>query len=393
MRLAFFQYGDFSEAYSRLKSGGEETYRDQRSSVEFVANLASAHEIVVISVCDRAYTQTLSKNLLAVGISTDESFDKNYIVALLTELSPEAIVLRTPNLNVLRFCSKHKIPTLPVLADIFLVRSFRNLLQNARLRLAFDHRVSPCIANHSLNASVSVARCLAWPKTKIVPWDWSKLQPNQLSKEQISEPHITRILYCGHLTQEKGFREVAEAVKLIVDLGIDCILTAIGSGDIPFWKTFCQNLGVLENVQFTGSISNSSVKQEMKKNDIVIVPSRHEYPEGLPNTIYEALASRTPLIISDHPAFKGRLVDEEEVLVFQAGNSKSLADCILKLRNSQSLYCKLSENSLVGHDRLYCGINFDHLIGLYIDDLFNELGWVEANSLAAIADRQNLKCQ
>ena len=45
----------------------------------------------------------------------------------------------------------------------------------------------------------------------------------------------------------------------------------------------------------------------MSAHDIVIVPSRHDYPEGLPMTIYEALAMRTPLVVSDHPMIKAGL--------------------------------------------------------------------------------------
>jgi len=44
----------------------------------------------------------------------------------------------------------------------------------------------------------------------------------------------------------------------------------------------------------------------MRSADAIVIPSRHEYPEGLPLTIYEALAARTPIVASDHQCFSAR---------------------------------------------------------------------------------------
>jgi glycosyltransferase involved in cell wall biosynthesis len=43
-----------------------------------------------------------------------------------------------------------------------------------------------------------------------------------------------------------------------------------------------------------GVIAAEPVLDEMRNSDAVVVPSRHDYSEGLPNTIFEALASRSP---------------------------------------------------------------------------------------------------
>ena len=93
-------------------------------------------------------------------------------------------------------------------------------------------------------------------------------------------------------------------------------------------------LGITSQVNFLGTIPSDSVLQVMRNNTAVVVPSKHEYPEGLPNTIYEALASRSPLIISDHPAFKGRLKPYNDCLSFAAGNADDLAEKLLELKTN-----------------------------------------------------------
>ena len=57
---------------------------------------------------------------------------------------------------------------------------------------------------------------------------------------------------------------------------------------------------------------------------LVCVPSRHEFPEGFPQTLTEALAARTPVVASDHPVFTRVLRDGEGVRYFPAGNAGTI---------------------------------------------------------------------
>ena len=61
----------------------------------------------------------------------------------------------------------------------------------------------------------------------------------------------------------------------------------------------------------------------MHAHDAVVVPSQHAYPEGLPMTIYDAYCSRSPLIASDHPMFRSKVIDDETAVVFGAGDASA----------------------------------------------------------------------
>lgn len=115
-----------------------------------------------------------------------------------------------------------------------------------------------------------------------------------------------------------------------------------------------------------------------------MVPSRHTYPEGLPNVIYEGLASRTPLVLSDHPAFLGRVAHETAGLVFAAGDPGSLAATLVRLSRSHDLYHRLSQHAAACHDALYLGLEWERLMTLFLQDPGNRTRWVEENALAAL---------
>jgi glycosyltransferase involved in cell wall biosynthesis len=122
----------------------------------------------------------------------------------------------------------------------------------------------------------------------------------------------------------------------------------------------------------------------MRSHDIVVVPSRHTYAEGLPNTIFEGLASRSPLIISDHPAFQDRLRPKLDCLVFRASDPVSLADNIVQLCKDQRLYTELSNNSQKALNDLYVGLEWSKLVDIFLNDPDDSSGWVERNSLKAL---------
>ncbi len=64
-----------------------------------------------------------------------------------------------------------------------------------------------------------------------------------------------------------------------------------------------RDAGVADCVHFEGLQPNSRVIEAMRSSDLVVVPSHHLYPEGLPCVFYEAIATGTPVICSNHPMF------------------------------------------------------------------------------------------
>ena len=76
MRVVFLQYGDYGDTYGRLQTGGPETFRDQRHSVNYVASLAPKHDVTTIAVSNRQHDEQLAPGLRSIGLSYDLFWDQ-----------------------------------------------------------------------------------------------------------------------------------------------------------------------------------------------------------------------------------------------------------------------------------------------------------------------------
>jgi glycosyltransferase involved in cell wall biosynthesis len=381
MNIVFFQHGDFGEAYRRFSAGEAETYRDQRRTVDFVASFRDRHVMATVAVCNREHHEELEKNLYSIGVSRQVASSPEAIGALMQSLRPDMVVCRSPNLNVLRWVQRRAIPTLPLFADTFSNRKVRAIGQNLALRQTLLSPVFPAVANHSMNASLSIKKALFFPADRIVPWDISSLDVEAQPKMRSDHSRTLSIFYAGILSEPKGVGDCLRAVQLLGAKGRYVAASFAGPGEQSAWQKEAESLGIADRVEFLGRVTNIMVRQKMRESDIVVVPSRHDYPEGLPNTLCEGLASRTPVVISDHPAFASRLTDRRDCLIFAAGDAASLADRIAELAGDPALYAALSLNAPRAYASLYFGIEWTRLVGTFIADPTNATGWVEQNSL------------
>jgi glycosyltransferase involved in cell wall biosynthesis len=381
--ILFVQNGDFAEAYKRFADGGVETYRDQRASVNFVAGLASEARVTTFAFGANGDRVELAPKLWATG-GARKLLDARRISALFEEAKVTHLILRTPHAGFLLEATRRNVPVLPSFADIFYRRGLRGRYRNWKLCRALQKCRAPCFSNHSLNASHSLVEALGLPSEKVVPWDWSKVPLAGGAKSGVANPHRPSAFFAGTLSENKGVGDCLDAIAILRADGLVLTMSFAGPGNIPDWQERAERLGIAEQVKFLGMIPNAQVRAEMHGHDFVIVPSRYCYPEGLPNTIYEGLASRSALIVSDHPAFAGRLKPENECLVFPAANALALAACLKRATLDTDLYRRLSENASTAHDQLYVGMEWTSLVKAFLDDPDDRTGWVKMNSLQTL---------
>ena len=146
---------------------------------------------------------------------------------------------------------------------------------------------------------------------KIIPWDWPPSHvPFDFAPRILPKRGRFELVYVGAISEAKGVGDLLEAVGQI-PIERKLRLTVIGNDPQGTFQERAAALGLGQRVRFAGLVPNEDVPAAMRRADAVVIPSRHDYPEGLPLTIYEALAARTPIIASDHPMFRGALVHEE----------------------------------------------------------------------------------
>lgn len=346
MRLTVVQYaGDYLEAYERFRRGGKSTYHAQRYSVEFDASLAQRFEQVAVlcAVCPEPYDIVLPNKVRAVGAGLKPGFHAQKLLPLIARTQPDHLVLTTPMVPVLRWARRNGVQTITALADSFgtggLVTGFRNYL----LARELNHSNVEWVGNHGISACLSLLN-IGVCADKLIPWDWPRMhRPYDYAPRKLNRGEKFKIAYVGSLSHAKGLGDLLRALRSMENVA----LTIIGKRN-PEFDALANGL----DVRFAGVVWNEEIPAEMRKVDAIVVPSRHDYPEGLPGTIYQALASRTPIVASDHPMFRGAVIHEESALIFAAGDEKALAASIRRLAADPELYSKLSENSIAAWEAL-----------------------------------------
>lgn len=114
---------------------------------------------------------------------------------------------------------------------------------------------------------------------------------------------ITNILYVGRLSFEKGTDLLIQAFE---QLGDDSLkLSIVGEG--PQFNNL-KKIANNQNIHFKGSLFNEDLLLEYKKSDLLVLPSR---TEGLPLVIFEALASKLPVLTTDVGDIKSYIKDNQ----------------------------------------------------------------------------------
>jgi glycosyltransferase involved in cell wall biosynthesis len=104
------------------------------------------------------------------------------------------------------------------------------------------------------------------------------------------------VLFLGRLTIQKGPEFFLDAAKKVIDYGLKTKFVMAGSGDmLPNLIDKAVDLGISNNVIFTGRLSDQEVKHIYRIANVYVMPSVSE-PFGI--TALEAISAGTPTIVS-----------------------------------------------------------------------------------------------
>jgi glycosyltransferase involved in cell wall biosynthesis len=380
VRLVFVQFGDYSEAYGRLiERNGAENYYAQRYTLDFVAELARSERVSSVTVVTFSRDQPLHElapGLRSAGIELyprGAAARHQELMDLVASLEPTHLIVSAPIVPLLSWGLEQGMPVLPLFADSFRGDDLRTQVRNARLAFVLNDPRIRFVANHNLAAALDLAR-IGVMDSKIVPYDWpAVVSPKQHAPKQAPTGDWgLKLVYVGTVSEAKGVGDLLHALHELEQGGMDVTLDVIGQVRDASVEALCGELGLGDRVRFRGMRPHAEVRRAMREADVVVVPSRHEYPEGLPMTLYEGLCSRTPLVVSDHPMFQLRIRDGENALVFEAGSPGSLASRIRELATDAALYEMLSANAEQAAEGYLCPLKWDRLIEAWLDPSHGE---------------------
>jgi len=388
MRVIFVQFGDYREACLRFLKGGKENYYAQEFTVNWVSELAQKIEYVgVVCVASEPYAEKLSNNVRTFGLDYYKE-GSEALTKLLEKEAPTHLIVCSPLRDILQWAVDAKIRVLPMLADSFDQKGIRTWFRNFLLKRILNNSQIQWVANHNINSCLSLKR-IGVNVSKIIPWDFPAfITPREFPIKEAPPIDQIKLLYVGSVSIEKGVEECIRALATLKKMGRNATLTIAGGGDIDYMKSVAQDLGITSDCHFLGRISHEQILPLMVTHDVVLVPSRHEYPEGLPLTIYETFCSRTPLIASDHPMFMGKIIHEQSGLIFNAKDVERLTQSIVRLIDNPQLYQNLSKNSAEAWEKLQISTKWNELLEHWLRNDEQDKQWLSQRTLTHLTQNE-----
>jgi glycosyltransferase involved in cell wall biosynthesis len=346
-----------------------------------VVSLNGATGRMVEGTCTDVGIPSPKPRLALPGIGTLTAWRwSSRVLAEVDSFRPDALLIRTAHYwtcsRLLSRAIRQNIPTLVLFANTLPDRASLGVLQRfLRHRLVgqLNHPVVHWVGNHR---SVAAASCVAAGVAagKVVSYDWpGAADPSAYDPKQPPDTSSRiRIVYAGVISADKGIHDFAAAMERLQVCGASLDVQVFGSG--PDDAALSSWLRDKPWFSFRGRRSNEEVFRSMLAAHVVVVPTRHRFTEGMPFTLTEALASRTPVVASDHPVFTSAFTDGEGVTFFKAGDPQQLADAVQRITTSPELYKSLSRGTEAAYRKVTSATTFDALIE----------GWLE--HLAAIRD-------
>jgi glycosyltransferase involved in cell wall biosynthesis len=387
IRLLIVQYaGDYREAVQRFAEGGCETYYAQKYTVDAVAEIGEKVKEVAVICCmtNESYNEVLQNGVRAIGAGFNKELDINKLIDLIEKQNPTHLIIRTPIQKLFGWAIKNKVETLAVLADSFSTKGLLNKLRNYLLRRLLNNKQIEWVSNHGINSSVLLQK-IGVKSDKIIPWDYNyTVTPDSFSPKTLPVDVKTwNLVYVGSVTESKGVGDILEALAKLRAKNLSVNLKIAGRGEVNSLSDKARQLQLEDCVEFLGLVPNNAVGALMREADLVLIPSRREYPEGFPLTIYEALCSRTPIIASDHPMFENKLKHGINAMIFPAGDSLALSQCIEKLLSDSVLYHSLSVASADAWNQLQIPVKWADLINRWLFDSPENRQWLFNHRLSS----------
>jgi glycosyltransferase involved in cell wall biosynthesis len=375
LRIVSIQHGDYREALHILETTETETYFGMRYSVEYLEKFLESTPHLIFSLNAPAYSVKREHGEL-VGATgphlprriprrIGEYLMSRRILKRIEEFRPTHVLIRTgmPILvtRVLQYCKKHNLSTLVVFASYLFNETPRARRINAKMMDLLNQPFVFKAANANFTATQSLIEAGLDP-AKAIAWDWpGQREASDYPVKELTEPPY-KFVFAGSVTYDKGVGDIIDAAAILHSRGVKFELSIIGAGpDVPALKEKAAALpeGM---VNFKGRLPNSDVFQAMLDSTLTFVPSRHSFPEAMPLTLTEGLASRTPLVTSDHPIMTRAFKNYQGMRWFRASDPTSMADIAMEILGDPAEYRRLSETTADGLAGVRCPTSFGDLL-------------------------------
>ncbi len=187
-------------------------------------------------------------------------------------------------------------------------------------------------------------------RTLIAPAIWVE-EENILSPDVFEQRHAHRkavvleCIYPARLIEDKGVSVLFAAIRLLQAAGVQVRISIMGTGALEkMCRDFAQQDFGSVTVVFVEPVEyGPAFFAVLSQYDVVLVPNMKEEQ---PRIIFDAFSQGCCVIASNTSGIMDMTVDGENVIIFERGNSKSLANVIQSVINQPDLIRAIGSRAL-----------------------------------------------
>jgi glycosyltransferase involved in cell wall biosynthesis len=203
------------------------------------------------------------------------------------------------------------------------------------------------LRNMFVKAGVPEEKILVWPDAVDLSW-FENVKSSEASVSDlrrhlelpVGRPIVT---YTGHLYPHKGIATVLECARKLPNV---FFLVAGGwEQDIFRCKEKTKDL---DNIWFTGFLSNSKIANYLAAPDILLLPNSANHPSAKytsPLKLFEYMAARKPIISSNIEAIRSVLRHGENAWLIEPDDAYALSRSIKYVLKKKNLSSRLAETA------------------------------------------------
>jgi glycosyltransferase involved in cell wall biosynthesis len=149
-----------------------------------------------------------------------------------------------------------------------------------------------------------------------------------------------RFVLVGRLVQLKGVDVTLQAFRHVVSEIPKAKLTIVGDGpERRELEALVDDLGLKDNVRFTGWLSQDEVRDVLQHSDIFVQHSL--VPEGWAVSVAEASATGLPVVVTETGGLKEQVVDGVTGLMVPVGAVHRTQEAMLRLAQDHDLRARM----------------------------------------------------
>jgi glycosyltransferase involved in cell wall biosynthesis len=156
------------------------------------------------------------------------------------------------------------------------------------------------------------------------------------SREDTCAGPRVRMLAVSRIDPRKGLRVFPEALRRLVDRGIDVTLDIVGGTvgrpgeeERDAIVEAARNLGVADRVLFAGSVPLDQLLRRYRAYDVFVLPTLPG--EGIPRVLLEAMAAGLPVVTSRVSGIPSLVTHERNGLLLESPDANAVAGAVARL--------------------------------------------------------------